>query len=398
MSVAYTSDPTTHVLNSCLEDHSANIIFLAVGKKNISGLSNFDHIIKNDNKHGYARIALCKFIETGDDSILVYMNETMTVATIASTDYGNSGADKMKSFKIHFEARGKAGRVLPETAKCTLTDCNCVEDSDNVPEVIITEDQYINSDNEKKYGVGIWVNIYDMEYVLVNVDRSIAANSTPINNKCYPSTYSVEYISDKLKEPDVNLINVVDILAAREICRGDNSETYLNARLEKVEEKTKYEPNQFIMNTVAYTPTYEPKSTGVEDTVQVTSIDGPVPDRIIILDHVNNTFSVQKPGIYMLQLRNGFYLVQGESRMDLRVYKNAQQLKEMGISCYLTSNEDGKGDKRKAIKNLYSSNAMILKLTPQDKIKLTATWMDIDNIKVENETMISITALQYNIT
>ena len=67
----------------------------------------------------------------------------------------------------------------------------------------------------------------------------------------------------------------------------------------------------------------------------------------------------------------------------------------MNISTYLTSN--GEEDARKAIKNLYSSQVYIVPLKTTDEIKLTATWSNIDNIVMENETMITCTALQYNV-
>ena len=113
------------------------------------------------------------------------------------------------------------------------------------------------------------------------------------------------------------------------------------------------------------------------------------------LDSVNKTFSVKKNGIYALQLKNGFYLIQGESRVDLKVYIGSNQIKEMGISMYLSSN--GEQDERKAIKNTYSSQVYIVPLKTTDKIKLTATWSNIDDIVMENETMITCTALQYNV-
>ena len=54
--------------------------------------------------------------------------------------------------------------------------------------------------------------------------------------------------------------------------------------------------------------------------------------------------------------------------------------------------------RRTQIKQLrISSNAYMAKLSTTDKIKVTATWMNIDNIKVENETMLTVTAMQFNL-
>ena len=69
----------------------------------------------------------------------------------------------------------------------------------------------------------------------------------------------------------------------------------------------------------------------------------------------------------------------------------------MRISSYLKSNPEGQDDEGKVIKNTYSSQVYIVELDPTMDIKLTANWMNIDNLVLENETMITITALQYNI-
>ena len=78
--------------------------------------------------------------------------------------------------------------------------------------------------------------------------------------------------------------------------------------------------------------------------------------------------------------------------------KKDEEIKEMSMSLYLTSNEAGKDDQGKVIKNIFSSNAYVVRLIPTDVIKVGVTWMDITNISVENETMLSVTALQYNLT
>lgn len=385
------------VLNSFFEDDKKNLIFYYTGKDSVLGLSHPDYIMKNSDKHNYARVAFYTFNEIGDDSILVYMNETLDIMTVAST-VNDINADKMQNFKIHFEAIGEAGRVKSDTVRCTVSNCNTIVDSDKtIPEVLVTEDYYLTSENKTKYGVGLWIDISDMTYVLTNVDKSISANSVPIDTEHFPSSYTATYLSNANKEDDKNLLKVVDLLNDRIIIKSTDSEHFLDQRLKNLEEKTKYEPHQFIQNTVVYNPTHIARAARTEEVVQGTTIRGSSLDRIIILDPVEKVFRVKQYGIYMLQLKNGFYLVQGETRLDLKVYKNSEQIKEMGISAYLTSNPEGKDDAGKVIKNLYSSNVYVLELTPSDKIKLTANWMDINNLVLENETMMCITALQYNI-
>lgn len=392
------SSKELQIYEAFFEDSDANICFWYGGKNNVLGLQHPDFILENEDKHQFARVAFYTYNDIGDDSIIVYMNETLDITTIASrTDDAN--AINMKTFKVHFEATGKAGRVDKDSIKCTVTNSNTIDykiatDSD-YPKVRITEDPYLDSESKERYGVGIWIDITNMRHVMINVDKSLSANSVPINTEHYPTSYTAEYLNNTTKEADVNLLTVEDLLEDRTIMESTDYNSNNSDRIAELEEKTKYEPHQFHQNTVQYNPTYEPRSTGTEEVVQGTTIIAPVLDRILTLDPVKKTFSVKQDGIYALQLKNGFYLIQGESRLDLKVYIGTNQIKEMNISVYLTSNNEE--DERKAIKNTYSSQVYIVPLKTTDEIKLTATWTNIEDIVMENETMITCTALQYNI-
>ena len=142
---------------------------------------------------------------------------------------------------------------------------------------------------------------------------------------------------------------------------------------------------------------YTPSAAGAEDVIPPFGVRVNNGYKFIDIDSVNKIITVPKTGIYQLQLKNGFYLIQGESRVDVRVYINDNEIKEMGISLYLTSNDGGKENPNKAIKNIFSSNSYMTKLSTTDKIKVTATWMNIDNIQIENETMLTVTAMQCNL-
>lgn len=386
------------ILEAFFEDWNANILFLYVGKNNIIGFPHPDYIFNNDDKHKYARIAFYTYNDVGDDSIIVYMNETLDITTITSVS-DNSNANDMKTFKVHFEAIGRAGRVDADSIKCVVSNSNIVNyktaTDEEYPKVIVTEDPYLDNENNERYGIGLWIDITGMRYILVNVDKSISANSVPINADHFPTSYTAEYLNDVNKDPDKNLLNIDDLLIDRTIATSTDYNTNNSDRIAELEEKNKYDPHQYYQNTVQYNPTYEPRSAGTEEVVQGTTIIAPVLDRILTLDPVKQTFSVKQDGIYALQLKNGFYLLQGESRLDLKVYIGTNQIKEMSISSYLTSN--GEEDSRKAIKNMYSSQVYIVPLKTTDEIKLTATWGNIEDIVMENETMITCTALQYNV-
>lgn len=387
------------ILHSFWEDDQANTFFWYTSKSSIYGVHHPDYMMRNNDDHKYARVALLMFTDIGDDAITVYMNETLDITTIASTT-NDANANNMKTFKVHVECKGKAGRVDKNSVKCAVVNSNIADyktEQDMLPTAIITEDPYNDEDGNQKYGVGIWIDITDMEYLLINVDKSISANSVPIDVEHFPTSYIVEYLSNLNKKADENLFNVSDLIDTRTIVKSTDSNTNNSERLEELEEKTKFEPHQFLQNTIVFDPTYIPSTAKVEDIVKGTSVIGPVLDRIVTLDPVKKTFKVTKEGIYALQLKNGFYLVQGESRVDLNVYIGTNQIKEMRICSYLKSNPEGQDDEGKVIKNIYSSNVYTCKLDPDTEIKLTANFMNTDNLVLENETMLTVTALQYNI-
>ena len=387
------------ILHSFWEDDQANTFFWYTSKSSIYGVNHPDYMMRNNDDHKYARVALLMFTDIGDDTISVYMNETLDITTIASTT-NDVNADNMKTFKVHVECKGKAGRVDKNSVKCAVVNSNIADyktEQGMLPTAIITEDPYNDEDGNQKYGVGVWIDITNMEYLLINVDKSLSANSVPIDVEHFPTSYIAEYLSNLNKKADENLLNVSDLIDSRTIVKSTDSNTNNSERLEELEEKTKFEPHQFLQNTIVFDPTYTPSTAKVEDIVKGTSVIGPVLDRIVTLDPVKKTFKVTKEGIYALQLKNGFYLVQGESRVDLNVYIGTNQIKEMRICSYLKSNPEGQDDEGKVIKNIYSSNVYTCKLDPDTEIKLTANFMNTDNLVLENETMLTVTALQYNI-
>ena len=387
------------ILHSFWEDADANTYFWYTSKSSIYGLNHPDYITKNDDDHRYARVALLMFTDIGDPEIVVYMNETLDVTTVASTT-DSTNANDMKSFKIHVECYGNNGRVDKDSVKCAVTSSNITDyktEQDKLPKAIITEDQYTDSEGATKYGVGVWVDITGMKYILLNVDKSLSANSVPIDVEHFPTSYTAEYLSNVTKEADKNLVNVSEVLENRTIITSVDTNTNNTDRLEELENKTQYDPHQFNQNTIVFDPTYTPSTAKIEDQLKGTSVIGPTTTRIVTVDSVRKVCRVNKEGIYALQLKNGFYLVQGESRVDLNVYVGTNQIKEMRICSYLTSNPEGQDDDGKVIKNIYSSNVYICRLTPTTDIKVTANFMNTDNVVLENETMLTITALQYNV-
>lgn len=528
-------DRHLQVHKSFFEDSDANINFFYTGKDSIIGLAHPDYLFTNDASYDYVRVAFYKFY-TEDTTTITNINETLDITLIPTDPNAMAGIDSC-NFKIAFSAHGVGMRVKRDSIKATIAMSNVVDPEDVVDErVLITEDTYKNEQNITCYGVGIWLYIHNMKYVCTNVDRSMSVNSMPIDAISHPSPYIGEYLTDENKVQDVNMYRVKAFIEQRIIAYGKDSNIEVSEKVSQIEEKLKYEPHMYEQNTIMYDPIYMPNNPGIEYYVNGSNIRGPVLNRFIELDKDAKAFRVKQDGIYALQLKNGFYLIQGNSRVDLNVYINDIQIKEMKISGYLQSNLEydnllidpyilddeywsyqgtltrkeidpnggncavklsptdpdnyfaanvstnrpiktigdtykasvwlkasrecsinlslnntlghiknisvgkkwarytaittvnsissasqfmigGMGsflpiadadlyiynpivdivDDAKTIKNTYSSNTYITKLTTSDIVRLGVTFMNIDNLVLENETMLSVTALQYNV-
>ena len=382
------------VKNAFFEDDKKNMYFYYTGKNCVLGLHQPDFIFRNESDYKYARVAFFKFNDIGDPAQYSHIDEILDVTTLVST-MSIEKLNNSQSIQIHVQCSGKDGRAQKETLRCSVTDYNVMDTGKNVPEVIVTEDTYTDENKATRYGVGVWVNIDGSKYVLTKVTKSLAATFAPLDADCYPSTYVAEFLSDDTAKADENAVKVVDFLTAKKIGEAIPALQFVDERLKDLEAKTSDEPHQFAQNTAVYNPVYKPSKAKVEEFVTVTGIKGPTNERIIVQDNANKGFSVRKAGMYMLQFKQGFYLDQGESRVDIKVYKNNEELKEMSMSAYLTSHTDD--DEGKVIKNIWSSNAYVARLLPTDVIKVGVTWMDITGMTLENECMCSVTALQYNL-
>ena len=254
-----------------------------------------------------------------------------------------------------------------------------------------------NDNGDKKVGLGIWIDTTDIMYINTNVKDSLSTGSCPMDTEHFPASYSAQYLCNSIAEANTNLLNNKDIIEENLIAKGVSSVDTINKDLEDIHKAIDGQPHQFESNTVTYNPVYTPSAAAAEDVVPPFGVRANNGDKFIGIDSVNKVVTVPKAGIYQLQLKNGFYLIQGESRVDVRVYINDNEIKEMGISLYLTSNADGIENPSKAIKNIFSSNSYMTRLSTTDKIKVTATWMNIDNIQIENETMLTVTAMQFNL-
>ena len=75
--------------------------------------------------------------------------------------------------------------------------------------------------------------------------------------------------------------------------------------------------------------------------------------------------------------------------MSLSLYNESAQLADSKMNIHLFTRNN------KPVKMGYSSNSVMLHLYPGDKIYLKANWDSIDNLTVDNETVVSVTAMMY---
>ena len=396
------ADSSVQVYNAFLEDDNCNMFFPYVGKDSVLGLAHPSYVYKNKDKHKYVMVALYKMVDTGDVGLQQFLDEEIIVSGVSTSTIQNMPVPIMKSSNIHISGFGKSGNVT--SAVIRVTNNLPAEMANGQDSAFQTElkvygcsSSYIDDDNNKKTGLGIWIDSTDLMYINTTPVSSLAIGSCPIDVEHFPSSYTADYLCNDNADADKNLSDNKDIIENSIIANGISNTATSDADIKKIFELIDGQPHQYASNTITYNPTYAPTKAGTEEVVPPFGYRVGNGDKFVTVDSVNKVCTVPKAGIYQLQLKNGFYLIQGESRVDIRVYINDNEIKEMGMSLYLTSNAEGKENPNKAVKNIFSSNLYTTKLSTTDKIKVTATWMNTDNLKVENETMITITAMQFNL-
>lgn len=381
---------SVRVYNAFLEDDNCGMFFPYVGEKSVLGLTHPQYIFKNKDKHTYAMVALYKFVDTGDAEYLQYLNEKISVCLATTNTKRNTDSPKIVCFTLNITAIGESGNVT--TADIIVTS----DTYQRARNVYGTRETWTSSDKKKYTGLGIWVDITDYMYVMSKTFNSLSTNSCPLDVEHYPSSYSAEYLSNDNAVSEKNICNNLNTINSKTLCTGIASTIDYDNAIRDIIKIIDGQPHKYPSNTVTYNPTYTPSAAGTEETVAPFGIRVNNEYKFLSLDSINKTFSVPAEGIYQLQIKNGFYLIQGETRLDVKVYVNNDEVREMSFSTYLTSNQEGLTTPSKAIKNTFSTNAYIAHLQPTDRIKITATWGNNANLRIENETMVTVTAMQFN--
>lgn len=381
--MAGASTDSVKVYDSFFEDENADIIFYYAGKSNILGLQHPDHVYRNAKDFKYARLAFIKFVDSGDSDLLTHINEDLTVAVLSDL-YSPDDVQYNSVIHVKLLASAKNGRVIKNNV--------VVYESyyGQGFEIIATEDAYQDIDGKVKYGLALWISsdISKMNYVCITVNNSLAANTSPINgDSFYPGNYMIEYLNDSNVISNDNVSNTTP----KGIGTIVNRFKKIDDMIDNVGSDEEYYRTEFISNSAEYDVQFKPST--LETNIAPTSLrHSTIGDDVIYIDNVNKNLIVKETGIYSIQLKNGFYLVKGTSRVDLNVYIGTNLIKELAISMYLTSNDEI--DARKAIKNTILSPVYYSKITANEHIKVTAKWTNVDGITVENETMLIVTKLR----
>lgn len=384
------ADETVKVYDSFFEDDNADYVFYYTGKSDILGLQQPDHVYKNKNDFKYARLAFIKFIDSGDPDLLTHIMEDLTI-TFLSDIYGDE-EDVYNNTSVHVRLRSCARncRVLKTYTNLAT---EALEGNGESLSFVATEEAYEDTDGKVKYGLGLWVesDISKFKYILINVNSSLSVEGSPINGESfYPSSYNIEYLNDNTAVSNENVTNATVTGA----CGSKESfQDKIDKRLDDLEQDAEdYRPVHDTY-TVVYDVTHTPTST--EEPVNPTSIrKSDVTNDAVLIDNVNKGIRIKTgdSGVYILQLKNGFYLIKGTTRLDLNVYKNNVKIEELCMSMYLTSN--GEEDARKAIKNTFTSLSYYTELVEGDNIVLKAIFTNPDGLTIENETMLMLTKIQ----
>lgn len=292
--------------------------------------------------------------------------------------------DGFRSINIHIEALAKANRILRNSVRAVVTNMTVTE-NEQIVSVYITEEPY-TQDNNTYYGLGVWVNTEGIRYIMTDPIHSLALNNCPVNEEHHPSYYNIEYLNNSNTKENYNALSLFDNIERNLIQQAIPKNKYIEERLDLVEEKIKNVPFQYSQNTIRFDNTHKP--TSVFSDILPSSIQGSSVTRIVRIDTVNKQFNVLKPGVYAVQVKNGFYSLKGDTQVELALYKGSEQIKETYLSIPISGDSNGEA------KNTCSSSVYVVSLTNMDLLNLKAKFSNTD-ITCNNDTIVTITALQY---
>lgn len=432
-----------NIYNAYFENDYAEKIFYYTGKPNVIGLQAPDYVYFNENSYRYIR--LLNIVIPKDslvDGVVAKIYEQFTLTVIQEID-----------MNVNDLSRTIIYNSPPSTMNVTLSACRCKSDNDDEPRAIADSGWYgyltfenpaydaeldafpVDATNNffdlaeayKDYFIlreekttrtnedgtttdyielGLWFDIdfnpyigdksaritnygdYYKFYYCTTTNASLAGNYTPLNTpSCYPGLYMVEYLDDSTARQNVNVSNTEIEENISRISKMFTSiykyAQHLNL-MQTILNITPYR-DQYIF---LYDATFTPSDT--ETIVKPTSVKYTNTENGNTMATISDDHIELDAGIWDIQVKNGFYLIQGETRLDINVYVNGVIDEELSMSMYLTSNNET--DARKAIKNTFASPTKSLPFTEYgNTVEVKVVITNPENIVCENETKVFCT-------
>lgn len=360
-------------------------IFYGV-KDSILDINYPNYCLTNSAGYKFARILFCTTYPSSISAdTQIHIHENMLV-NLFNTDPATATLNT--TIQINLEAVTTKSGVVTNTVNttCSALKVNSLGVKDTEHRVIVTQESYTDSDGTSKLGIGVWVEIENYKCIAIEPLYSMAANCTPIHKDHFNAYYVASYINDETKVTDENMTNIETVITKNQIATGVYDTDLAQNTIDDIQTKLNKVPDEYTQNTVYYSNTYTPAVAETEEVIAPYSVRGTFSEKIVSINSINKTFKVLKNGYYAIQLRNGFYLAEGqESQLEMLVYKNTSSIKELGIQSYLIGGK----------KNTNSSNTAILHLTKSDAVSLKLIWSEID-ITADHETFITIYPVQYD--
>lgn len=374
-----------NIYMSFFEDSEENKhIFYGV-KDSVVDIHYPSYCLTNNASYKFARVLFCTYLDGLSAETAVHIHEKFIVNLFNVTTAGSS---LNTSIQVNLEAVALAEKVLSGSvnATCESLKVNSLGEKDTEHRVLITQEPYKDSDGNDRYGIGVWINIEGFDNIAIEPVYSMGYNHTPIHKDHFNAYYVTTYLCNNNKINDSNLVNIESQITAYQISSGVYNSDLATATLDNIQTTLAKIPGEYTQNTVYYSNTYVPEKVDKEELISPYSIRGTFTEKIVAIDSINKAIRVLKNGYYALQLRNGFFLAEGEeSQLEMVVYKNTGSIKELGMQAYL---EGGK-------KNTASSNVAIVHLTTSDAIYLDLIWSNVD-ITVDHETFMTIYPIKYD--
>lgn len=387
------------VYDAFFENDNADNIFYYTGKSNVLGLQAPDHVLYNEKKLANVRLAYITIPNIGDPELVTRVMEDINVALITEIHDG-----QQNEIQCHHRLQLIGAFKNNKISDPLLYDTNCIDPYNNKSEDIVfaTSIESYTEDGVSKNALSLWVlGCKNYEYICIYVNKSLSASLAPINGESFfPSSYYIEYINDENIVVDTNITNT----SINGAYTAEKKEASFGGRVDNLEENLTNNIPIYRQSVAVYDAEYTPTSTS-ETVLKPTSLKQSKSiydyypglelqdiQSAVYLDTTNKNLKVNYSGEYSIQVKNGFYLIQGESRVDINVYIDNVKDEELSVSMYLTSN--GEEDTRKAIKNTFSSPLVYKYLSVGSRINVKVTFTNISNIVVENETEVLVTLIQ----